>query len=164
LEGTVNGKIWSGISCLLLAGCVSTGNSELANEATIMQIKVGETTRRQVASLLGEPTSQRTIEMAGATREWWTYSYASSTINPLEYLFLYGIFFNGIGLPDARHDLSLFFDHRGIVGSLSRLKTDYEMGGPLSPLQATSISIKTMGFTETSKEPIRFEDRMEYRY
>lgn len=160
----MNGKYWQGFLFGLLAGCVSIGNSGLASDATMAQLKVGETTKQQVTSLLGEPTSQRSIEVAGSTREHWSYSYASSTINPLEYLFLYGFFFNGIGLPDTRYDLSLFFDHRGIVSSLSRLKTDYDMGGPFSPLQVTSIASKTLSFPGASKGPIRFEDKMEYRY
>ncbi len=151
-------------SCCLLAGCISTGNSELANEATISQIKVGVTTRQQVTDLLGEPTNRRTIEIGGASREWFAYNYASSTINPLEYLLLYGIFFNGIGLPDTRYDLSLFFDHRGIVNSLSIMTTEYEMGGPVTPLRLTSSTGKTMGFPESSKEPVRFEDTMGYEY
>ncbi len=160
----MKGRYWQGFSCLLLAGCVSIGNSELASDATMAQIKVGETTKQQVTSLLGEPTSQRSIEMGGWTREYWSYSYASSTINPLEYLFLYGLFFNGIGLHDTRYDLSLFFDHRGIVSSLSKLTTVYDMGGPFSPLQVTSFAGNTVSFPGAPKGPIQFEDRMKYRY
>ncbi len=155
---------WWWLSCLLLAGCISTGNSELADEATISQIKVGVTTRQQVTDLLGEPTNRRTIEIGGASREWFAYNYASSTVNPFEYLLLYGLFFNGIGLPDTRYDLSLCFDHRGVLSSLSIMKTDYEMGGPVSPLRVSSSTSKTMGFPESSKEPVRFDDQMEHRY
>lgn len=157
-------RAWLGISCLLLAGCVSTGNSELANDATIAQIKVGETTKEQVASLLGEATIQRSVEMRGWTTEWWAYSYAASTINPLDYLLLYGFFFNGIGLYDTRYDLSLFFDHRGIVRSISRLKTDYDMGRPFASMRVSSVVNTTIGFPAGGREPIRFEDRLEYRY
>ena len=157
-------RTWLGISCLLLAGCVSIGNSELANDATVAQIKVGETTKEQVASLLGEPASQRSIEMSGWTQEWWVYSYAAATINPLDYLLLYGFFFNGIGLYDTEYDLSLFFDPRGIVSSFSRLKTDYDMGRPFASMRVSSVVNTTIGVSAGGKEPVQFEDKLEYRY
>src|SRR5262245_24669735 len=100
---------WRGLLCLLLAACVSTGNSDLASDQTVNQLKVGQTNKQQVRSLLGDPNSQHAIEMGEATREWWYYSYASATINPIEYILLYGFFFNGIGLYDVRHDLGVFF-------------------------------------------------------
>jgi len=155
---------WVAVSCLLLAGCVSTGNSDLANDQTMAQIKVGETTKQQVAAFLGEPASQRTIEMGGWTREWWSYNHAASVINPLDYIFLYGFFFNGIGLYDTRYDVGVFFDHQGIVSSLSRLKTDYDMGRPFSSKRVASVANKTMGFPEASRAPVRYEDKVEYQY
>ena len=152
------------VLCLLLAGCVSTGNSDLASDETMAQIKVGETTKQGVAALLGEPANQRTIEMGGWTREWWSYDHAVSVINPLDYIFLYGFFFNGIGLHDTRYDVGVFFDHRGVVSSLSRLKTDYDMGRPFSSKRVASTAAKTMGFPEASKVPVRFEDKAEYQF
>jgi outer membrane protein assembly factor BamE (lipoprotein component of BamABCDE complex) len=128
------------------------------------QIKVGETTKQQVASLLGDPDSQRAIETGGATREWWSYSYASATINPIEYLLVYGFFYNGIGSYDTRHDVDVFFDPHGVVSSLSRMKTDYDMGHPFKSPLVSSILQRTMSFPETAKEPIYFESRMESRY
>lgn len=153
-----------GLLCLLLAGCVSTGNSDLASDQTMTQIKVGETTKQQVVSLLGDPDRQHAIEVAGTTREWWSYTYASATINPIDYILLYGLFFNGIGLYDTRYDVGVFFDHRGVVSSLSRMKTDYDMGRPFASLQVLSVSQKTLGFPDVTKEPLHFEDRMEFRY
>lgn len=155
---------WLGLSCLLLAGCVSLGTSELASDQTMAQIRVGETTKQQVTSLLGEPERRRTTEMGGATREWWAYRYESSVINPLDYLFLYGFFFNGIGFYDTRYDLSLFFDQRGILRSVLRLKTDYEMGRPFTSKQVSSVAHTTIEFPEAAKRPLQFEDRVEYRY
>jgi hypothetical protein len=155
---------WLGLACLLLSGCVSTGNSDLASDQTMAHIKVGETTRQQVVDLLGEPDSRMTIEVGGATREWWSYTYASAVINPIDYILLYGLFFNGIGLYDTRYDIGVFFDHRGVVSSLSRLKADYDMGRPFESLQVSSVANKTVGFPEAGKKPIHFEDKMAYRY
>ena len=84
-------------------------------------------------------------------------------INPIDYMLLYGLFFNGIGLYDTRYDVGIFFDHRGVVSSLSRIKTDYDMGNPFASLHVSSVSNKTMGFSKPSKQPVRYEDRMEFR-
>ena len=105
--------------CLLAAGCISTGHADVANDVTIGEIHVGETTQQQILKLLGNPDSQIKTEMAGLNRELWFYSYASAVINPIDYLLLYGFWFNGIGT---------------VVSSLSRVKTDYDMGRPLSSL------------------------------
>jgi hypothetical protein len=154
---------WSGLACLLLAGCAWTGTSNLADDETMGQIKVGETTRLQVLSLLGDPDGQMAIELGGSTREWWSYSYASATINPIDYVLLYGFLFNGIGLYDTRYDVGVFFDHRGIVSSLSRTKTDYDMGSPFTSLRISSIANSTIGFPDV-KDPVHFEDKSEFLY
>jgi hypothetical protein len=60
--------------------------------------------------------------------------------------------------------MGVFFDHRGIVSSLSRMKTDYDMGRPFASMQVSGVAIKTVGFPEIAKRPIQYEDRMEYRY
>jgi hypothetical protein len=149
--------------CLLLSGCVSIGNSDLASDQTMANIQVGETSREQVMTLLGEPDSQMTIEVRGSIREWWSYTHASAVINPIDYILLYGLFFNGIGLYDTQYDVKVFFDHRGVVSSLSRTKTGYDMGGPFAPLHVSSISNKTMGFPEPDKKAVHYDDRMESR-
>lgn len=153
-----------GFACWLLTGCAWTGNSDLARDQTMEQIRVGETTMQQVSGLLGEPESRRTIEMGGWTREWWSYSYATAAINPLDYLLLYGFWVNGIGLYDTRYDVGVFFDQRGIVSTVSRLTTDYDMGRPFTPAQVSSLANKTIGFSEATKRSVQFEDRMQHQY
>lgn len=155
---------WVGVLFVLLAGCVSTGDSTLGDDQAMGNIKVGETTKQQVVNLLGDPEGQRSIETGGATREWWSYSYASAVINPLDYLLLYGFLYNGLGLFDTRYDLSLFFDHRGIVSGISRSKTDYDMGRPFMSIDVSSSSHKAMGFPDATKRVLQFEDKMDYRY
>ena len=148
---------------VLLAGCVSTGNSDLASEQTMSQIQVGETTREQVMTLLGEPDSRMSIDVGGFSRDWWLYTYESAVINPADYLLLYGLLFNGIGLYDTRYDVGVFFDHRGVVSSLSKTKTDFDMGRPFTSLQVSSFSHKTLG-SGLAQKHVHFEDKMEYRY
>jgi len=155
---------WLMFSCFLLSGCASVGNSDLAREQTMSNIQVGETTREQVMNLLGEPDSQMTIEVAGSIREWWSYTYESAVINPVDYILLYGLFFNGIGMYDTRYDVGVFFDHRGVVSSLSRTKTDFDMGSPFTSLKVSSVSNKIMGLPGLAQKAVHFEDTMEYRY
>ncbi len=152
----------TGAVCLALAGCVSIGHVDLADDQIMAQIKVGESTMQQVAGLLGEPDSRHVMELGGAKREWWSYSYASAIINPLDYLLIYGLFFNGIGLYDTRYDLGLFFDHRDVVSSLSRTKTDYDLGRPFAAGLITNFSDKTLGAPEPAKAPMRFDDRFQF--
>ena len=157
---------WLGLVSLVLwlAGCASTGNSNLADDWTMEQIQVGKTTKQQVVSLLGDPSNQRSIEMGGWTREWWGYHYASAKINPLEYLLLYGFLYNGFGQYDTQYDLGVYFDHRGIVSSLSTMKTDYEMGSPVTSPRVSTVAGTMMAFPETVRDPVRFEIKMESRY
>jgi hypothetical protein len=154
---------WLMLLYLLVSGCASIGNSDLAIEPTMLNIQVGETTRQQVMNLLGEPNSQMTVEVAGSLREWWSYTYESAVINPIDYILLYGLFFNGIGLYDTRYDVGVFFDHRGVVSSLSRTKTDFDMGRPFAPLNVRSVISKTIG-SGLAQRAVHFEDTMEYRY
>jgi hypothetical protein len=155
---------WWALLSLMLAGCVSVGQANLADDGTMAQIKVGQTTKQQVTGLLGEPESRGVIELGGARREWWAYSYATATVNPIDYLLIYGLFYNGLGLFDTRYDLDVFFDQRDRVTSLSRTRTDYDMGRPFEPGQITTVSEKSVGFSEPGKEPIRFEHRAEFRF
>lgn len=150
--------------CLLMLSCVSTGNSDLASEETMAKIQVGETTTQQIMDLLGKPDTQIKREMAGSTREWWSYTYASAVINPIDYLLLYGLWFNGIGTYDTEYHVAVSFDHRGVVSSLSRVKTDYDMGRPFESLDVTSVSHKTVNSPQPGSKLIHFEDRMEFRY
>lgn len=152
------------VAGLFLAGCVSVGNSSLADQATLARIKIGQTTRQQVLALLGEPTQSRRTEHAGSAREWWAYEHASSMINPFEYLFLYGFWTNGVGLFDTRHDLHVFFDANGIVRSLSQQTTSYNMGSPVSALHVTSTAAHTMLVGGRKDRPVSFTDKTEYRY
>ena len=149
---------------LFLAGCVSVGNSKLSDQATLAQIKVGQTTKAQVEALLGEPLDYRRTEYAGSIREWWAYEHASSTINPLEYLFLYGFWTNGVGLFDTRHDLHVFFDAGGIVRSLSLQTTSCDMGSPFSALHVASTAARTLVYGGRKDKPVSFTDKAEYRY
>jgi hypothetical protein len=149
-----------GFCGLLLAGCLSTGNSKLSDESILSQIKVGQTSKEQVGALLGEPSEKRVPLAGGRAPEWWSYRYSDSTVNPLEYVFLYGFLINGIGTPDTRHVLDVFYGSDGVVTTLAHMKTDYDMGGPFSPIKVTSTNVIEIALGQT-KAVTRFEDKMD---
>ena len=157
------GLFLTGLSALLLAGCISVGNPDVASDSTIARIQVGETSKQQVLALLGQPADQRSIAMVDVKREWWAYRYATAVINPLEYLLLYGFWTNGIGSFDSRYDLNLFFDYRGIVHALSMTTTTYEMGGPMTHVVISSTADQTIGSAGPAGGSVRFVDKVEYR-
>jgi len=128
-----------------LAGCISSGTDRLFDDATLAQIKAGETTKGQVLDMLGEPTYQRQAVMSGHTYEWWAYAAEQSIVNPVEYLLLVGLFFNGIGTPDDRRDVQLFFDPDGILTHVHHQSTAYDNGGLFSSLNVTSNTNTTLG-------------------
>jgi hypothetical protein len=59
--------------------------------------------------------------------------------------------------------VGVFFDHRGVVSSLSRTKTDFDMGRPFASLKVFSTANKTIG-SGVAQRPVSYEDTMEYRY
>jgi hypothetical protein len=152
------------LCAVLTAGCVSVGTDALRDEQTLAQIKVGETTKEQVLALLGPPSEARVSTLRGTSHEWWGYTQAESVINPLEYLLLVGLFFNGFGLHDTERSLHVSFDPDGKVSSLTRLTTDYDMGGMFSPLEVTSRSASLLVLPDRREAPISYESRMEARH
>ncbi|MGE0277155.1 MAG: hypothetical protein AB7G68_21405 [Nitrospiraceae bacterium] len=159
----MKGIWWPGLLSALLAGCVAIGSPELADEKAMDRITVGETTKADIVTFLGPPPERRSIEIGHATRESWSYSYASATINPLEYLLLYGLWTNGIGLFDTRYDLFLSFDYKGVVSGLSLLKTSYDMGSPVRSTHVTAVADNTIGVAGPTGRTVRFVDKVDYR-
>jgi len=123
---------------LALTGCISLGNDHLLNDSTMTQIKPGETTKAQIVSLIGDPDYRRQITMSGHAYEWWAYDAERSIVNPLEYVLVVGFFFYGIGTPDDRWDLHLFFDPDGVVTHVHQQTTSYDTGGSFTSRNITS--------------------------
>lgn len=149
---------------LAVTGCAAIGNEKLSDAAALEQIKVGTTSQEQVESLLGEPVKRMNTRLSGFTYEWWLYTYQASEINVLDYLLLYGVFFNGFGTPDTRYDLAVFFDHDGRVNSLTLQTTSYDMGTPMTAMRVISAAGTTLGVAGLGGPAMRFEDRMETSY
>jgi outer membrane protein assembly factor BamE (lipoprotein component of BamABCDE complex) len=148
------------LTALLLAGCLTTGNELLRNDATLAQVKAGETTKEQVIALLGDPTYRRSTTISGYTYEWWSYNMTSSTINPLEYLLLVGFFFNGIGLPDEERAFHLSFNADGVVTNVHHQVTTFDMGTFFTPLEVSSRTKTGFGLPKQTAGATMYEDQM----
>lgn len=150
-----------GLCWLLLGGCVSFGNAGLADRDKMAQVKAGETTREQVAALLGEPDSKREISLSGATFERWSYRRSSSLINIWEYIPVpfYGLFFHGLGTPDVQHNLDVFYGPTGVVTTRFYTETSYETGGLFTPMTlTTNTSVESL--PGGMGNPVRWEDQV----
>src|SRR2546426_12804427 len=85
---------------LVVYGCATAGNPALLDPAIISQIKIGQSTKADVARLLGEPNYRSTTQMNNRQNEVWAYGYAKHETNPLVYVPIVGLFalaFGGFG-------------------------------------------------------------------
>jgi outer membrane protein assembly factor BamE (lipoprotein component of BamABCDE complex) len=124
-------KIRHAFSLIVIAagfvGCIALGNEKVLDQETLDKIQVGSTTKGEVETLLGPPSERRSTPLGPHTYEWWAYSYSHSFVNPLDYLLLIGLFINGIGTPDTRKDVQVFFNPDGTVRSLKEQTVSYEL-------------------------------------
>jgi hypothetical protein len=157
--GTIGCLTASLVVALLLTGCVSLGNGKLRDDTVVAQIKVGMTTKNEVQAALGDPIERRSTPLGPVTYEWWGYSYSTSVINPLEYLFLIGLFVNGIGTPDTRRDVQVFFDPDGTVRSVRDQTTRYDLGVLRADRVVSSIKTETALSAQRTRA-IRYEERV----
>src|SRR5205823_5933289 len=84
-----------------LAGCASGGNQVLKTQdaATVdQQIVDGKTTKADLRKVYGDP-NQTSFTDGG--NEIWTYTYASATAMPQNFIPLVGIFAGGTNVEDA---------------------------------------------------------------
>jgi hypothetical protein len=156
---TGSSTLLTALVAVLLSGCVSFGNAALRDDTALEQIEVGRATKTDVQNLFGEPSERRSIPLGPSTYEWWGYSYSRSVINPLEYLFLVGFFVNGIGTPDTRRDLQIFFDPDGTVRSVRDQKTDYDLGILREDRVRSNIKTVTVLAPLRRDRVFRYEDR-----
>ena len=110
---------WMLLLCCLLAGCVSTGNANIADPKKVNQIKVGTTTKTEVLQLFGPPGS--TLKGIGEDKtkefEIWNYIYISHESNPISFVPLVGtaMYLSGERGTHKSNNLAVTFDQQGIV-------------------------------------------------
>lgn len=82
----------SALSLIALAGCTSMGNSSVAsetNESIQDKIKIGKTTKDEVAVMYGKPTS---TSSSASSNESWTYMFSSSRADGKNFIPVVGMF------------------------------------------------------------------------
>lgn len=121
---------------VILAGCATVGNPELARDDLIAQVRVGESTRDDVKALLGQPSQMMQlprVEGHGAEaivhdEELWTYMRYTMRARPETFIPLVGPF---VGGWDSEHrTLTVRFDQYGIVRWVGYGRTPGVTGPP----------------------------------
>jgi outer membrane protein assembly factor BamE (lipoprotein component of BamABCDE complex) len=112
------------IVSLLLAGCITVpemivGNPAVQDEALISQLKVGTSTKNDVAKLFGKPSAVSHDRTDGQMQESWTYSYSvvhGGTISAFTE--------NDTALQSNGSSLTVAFTNAGLVKSVMTHKID----------------------------------------
>lgn len=127
---------------LAIAGCATSGNPAVQDPAIISQVKVGQSSKADVARLLGEPNYRSTTQLNNRQHEVWAYGYAKHETNPLIYVPIINLFalaFSGLGETQSA-GFSVYFDQDGIVRSISTSRSDIAIGGLMAPTKIESRS------------------------
>ena len=110
----------------LLTGCSSVGDwlsrpsgpsSGLAYPAQFDHIIIGVTKQAEVRGIFGTPTDIQTSVKGGARRETWAYAHASPSINPFQYLPVFGVL--ALTPLQESQTFSVSFGSDGIVDGIS---------------------------------------------
>jgi outer membrane protein assembly factor BamE (lipoprotein component of BamABCDE complex) len=103
----VSGAILSLV--LLLCGCASTGNRQIADTGTVARIEAGKSTKAEVRALVGEPTK---VDFRGDT-EVWQYVYKRGQVRPATFIPVVSWFAGGLDVTG--NTLTVTFNRDGVV-------------------------------------------------
>ena len=109
---------------IFLYGCAyNMGNKQITDKSLISQIKIGETNKEKVRSLLGDPMNVTFTD----DKETWTYVYQKTNIRATSFIPLVGLFAGG---HDTKmNNLTIVFREDGIVKSVGSGSTTGGGGG-----------------------------------
>lgn len=122
---------------LILSGCVSSGNPSIRDEAAVEKIKIGVTTKDEVRSLLGKPTTTTRSAgqvpmgaglpvMSNMNLEIWGYSHISVETNAATFIPIVGLFAGGA--TSSVSSLTVTFDEQGIVRAIQTSQSEGKSG------------------------------------
>lgn len=141
---------------VLTAGCATSGNPAVLDQTIVSQIKIGQSTKEDVRRLFGNPTTISNTQFNNFQSEVWAYGYAKHETNPLIYVPIIGLFAiatGGYGEMESG-SVAVGFDKNGIVQSVSKYKSEINMGGLGSP---TTIQSESSTQSGTSTNPVQFK-------
>ena len=116
------------ICCIaaLTAGCATP---PFMDPEVVGQIRVGQTTQGEVASLLGPPNLRNAMTVNGRSLETWAYGYGHVQATPLTHVPLVNLFLLAFTGPKVRsHGLGITFSN-GVVQALSSSATAVDSQG-----------------------------------
>ena len=107
------------IGCIevsLVAGCASTTIGNKFDESQINKIKTGASTKENVLSLMGEPSSKSSSSNGTSI---WSYQFTAIAVaaRPLEFVPIVSIFAGGTTTSSSTQVLTATFNKSGIVTS-----------------------------------------------
>jgi outer membrane protein assembly factor BamE (lipoprotein component of BamABCDE complex) len=112
------------LAVVVMAGCSSVGNREIADDSRIAKIEKGKSTKADVEALVGKPT---TVDFTDGGLEKWLYVYTTSQMRGASFIPVVGIFAGG---SDINSDtLTVLFSKEGIVENVGRGKSGGGAGG-----------------------------------
>lgn len=128
--------VWLGF-VLLVSGCVSSGNSSIADQDRIVQIKLNTSTKEDVRRILGQPngisrqsgsyaafaglppTTQTNIEV-------WSYTHINVDVDAATFIPIVGLFAGGA--TSNVNTFTVAFDDQGIVRHISSTQSQGRSG------------------------------------
>ena len=143
---------------LLLTSCATSGNPAVLDQEIVGQIKIGQSTKEDVQRLFGKPTTTSVSQFNNFQSEVWAYGYAKHETNPLIYVPIIGLFAlaaGGYGELESG-SVAVSFDKEGIVQSVSKYRSDINMGGLGTP---TTIQSESSTQSGTSTNPVHFKSQ-----
>lgn len=100
------------LACLAVGGCATNAGTQAVNDfSRFQQVENGQTTKRGLHQIFGQPHRVTYIEQTGESL--WQYWQVRSTMNPSTYIPLVGLVTGGNDLDITRADF--YFDPNGVL-------------------------------------------------
>ena len=120
------------IAVLMVVSCATSGNPSVMNEDKIALVLIGQSTKENVRSTLGEPQDvTKRMDAAGQVNESWGYGFSSIESDLVTFIPIVGLF-SGKSTAHVA-SLSITFASDGIVSRITRHNEKAESGPGAKP-------------------------------
>lgn len=126
------------IAVLMVVSCATSGNPSVMNEDKIALVLIGQSTKENVRSTLGEPQDvTKRMDAAGQVNESWGYGFSSIDSDLVTFIPIVGLFSGKRTAHVA--NLSMTFTSDGIVSRITRHNEKAESGLGAKPSPSTVV-------------------------
>ena len=108
----------------IIISCATVGNKEIMDQSKTSQIIKGQTTKKEVLSLIGEPSKVTFMEN---DCEVWDYVLSKSQTRAVTFVPVVGLFAGGMDMQT--YTLTIKFDKNGVVQEIGKGKMIGGAGG-----------------------------------